>query len=931
MFKEWKAIFRKPTVIVVMIGVALIPALYNVIFLSSMWDPYGKVSNLPVAVVNQDQPARYQEQELTIGKDMVSNFEKSDALDFHIVDETVAKEGLKKGDYYMVVTLPQDLSAKAASILSNHPEQMTIAYQTSSGHSFIAGKMSDSAMIKIQQTIASNVTKTYTNALFEKMGSLKTGMGTAAEGSQKLATGAGQLKEGGQTLTDHLTTLSNSSLSFSNGAQTLSTGLLAYTNGVGQLATGLHQMKEKVPTLVSGVGQLHNGFTTFSSGLTTYTSGVGQLGDGLNQMASQTPQLASGIGQLHTGMNTLTTGLDTYTKGVSQLNLGASNLTNGLTNYSTGLATLSGGASQLSGQSEALRNGVSQLETGIQTLSTQLSPSPSQQEQLAQLTAGLTQLNEAIQNTSGDTSQLSTALTTIATSAQGISAATQADRNSILANLQATAAYQSMTAEQQAELTAAVSATSSTTETAAQAILTTVQGLQEGLTTESPLAKVKESANQILPTASSTLNTLSTSLSSVQTAVTEQLLPASQTLNQRVQLYTTGVDQLAGGASQLNDNSSTLIAGATQLSAGTSQLEQKSADLVSGSSQLATGLGELNGKMPTLIMGMDQLVSGANQLTSKSSELTTGAGQLASGIGQLNTQTPVLASGVDQLVSGVDQLSDKSAQLLSGSHQLADGASKIADGSGQLATGGQVLVGGLGDLQTGSQNLSQGLSSAKDQLNSASTKKENASVLSDPITLSKTDHDNVSVNGVGMAPYMISVALFVAALSTNMIFAKLPSGRHPESCWAWLKSRLEVNGIIAVLAGVLVYGAVHLLGMAANHEALTLFLCVLGSVTFMSMVTALTTWNNKVGAFISLILLLLQLASSAGTYPLALTNRFFQTVHPLLPMSYTVSGLRETISLSGQIGGQVTFLTLVLVLCIGLGMLAYQPQKMEED
>ena len=262
---------------------------------------------------------------------------------------------------------------------------------------------------------------------------------------------------------------------------------------------------------------------------------------------------------------------------------------------------------------------------------------------------------------------------------------------------------------------------------------------------------------------------------------------------------------------------------------------------------------------------------------------------------------------------------------------MADGATKIADGSGQLAAGGQVLVGGLADLQTGSQNLSQGLSSAKDQLNSASTEKENASVLSDPITLSKTDHDNVSVNGVGMAPYMISVALFVAALSTNMIFAKLPSGRHPESRWAWLKSRLEVNGMIAVLAGVLVYGAVHLLGMAANHESLTLFLCVLGSVTFMSVVTALTTWNNKVGAFISLILLLLQLASSAGTYPLALTNRFFQTIHPLLPMSYTVSGLRETISLSGQIGGQVTFLTLVLGLCIGLGMMAYQPQKMEED
>ena len=87
-----------------------------------------------------------------------------------------------------------------------------------------------------------------------------------------------------------------------------------------------------------------------------------------------------------------------------------------------------------------------------------------------------------------------------------------------------------------------------------------------------------------------------------------------------------------------------------------------------------------------------------------------------------------------------------------------------------------------------------------------------------------------------------------------------------------MKSRSEINGIIAVLAGVLVYGGVHLIGLTANHEMRTLILIVITSLAFMSMVTALTTWNNRIGAFFSLILLLLQLASSAGTYPLALTN-----------------------------------------------------------
>ena len=109
MMKEWKAILKKPTFIIVMIGVALIPALYNIIFLSSMWDPYGQVSDLPVAVVNKDQSATYNGQKMEIGKDMVSNLKDNDSLDFHFVDEKAAKDGLKNGDYYMIVTLPEDL------------------------------------------------------------------------------------------------------------------------------------------------------------------------------------------------------------------------------------------------------------------------------------------------------------------------------------------------------------------------------------------------------------------------------------------------------------------------------------------------------------------------------------------------------------------------------------------------------------------------------------------------------------------------------------------------------------------------------------------------------------------------------------------------------------------------------------------------------
>ena len=880
MFKEWKAIFKKPTFIIVMIGISLIPALYNIIFLSSMWDPYGQLSDLPVAVVNNDKEASYNGNTMAIGKDMVSNLKENKTLDFHFVDEEEGKKGLENGDYYMVVTLPSDLSEKAASILTDHPEQMQIDYQTSSGHSFIASKMSDSAMTQLKQNVSTNVTETYTKALFNKMIDLKDGMSQAASGSEKLTDGANQLVAGSQTLTTNLHSLADSSLTFSNGTEQFTKGLSSY---------------------VSGVEQLHLGLGNFNSGLVTYTGAVSQLDSGLGQLSSKSPELVGGINQLYTGV-------EAYTGGVSQLNAGLNQFSSGVSAYTNGVGNLATGANQLSNQSATLRMGVEQLSEGIQQLSSKLYASSGKKDQINQLSSGLNRLNQVIQNIDvGDTKQLDSVLSSIVSLSNQMLASAQSEKATTLANIQSTAAYQSLTSEQQAEISASVSQNSTDSIQSAQSIIALVQGLQGSLENlqnqSSNLSTLKNQANQVLPLASTSLTGLSSGLTEIQGAVTSKLVPDSQSIALGVKAYTIGVDKVSQGASQLSEKNSTLTGSLDQLVSGSNTLTQKS-------SNLTAGVGQLVEKTPELVSGIEKLSTGSNQLNQKSQELI---------------------AGVDKLQSGSSQLADKSSQLISGASQLESGANKLADGAGKLAEGGTKLTSGLEGLQTGVVSLGQGLSNASDQLKSASTESKNAEILSNPLNLSKTDNDQVSVNGIAMAPYMISVALFVAAISTNMIFAKLPSGRHPDSRWAWLKSRAEINGIIAVLAGILVYGGVHLIGLTANHEMRTFILIILTSLVFMSMVTALTTWNSRIGAFFSLILLLLQLASSAGTYPLALTNDFFRAINPWLPMSYSVSGLRQTISMTGNIHHQVIFLAVILVLFICLGMLAYQPKKMEED
>ena len=803
MLREWKAILKKPTFIIVMLGVSLIPALYNVIFLSSMWDPYGKVSDLPVAVVNQDKAVTASGKTLSIGEDVVSSLKENKNLDFHFVSKEDAQNGLEKGDYYMVVTLPSDLSERAASILTDNPQQMKIDYQTSSGHSFIAGKMSDSAMASLKQTVAQNVTDTYTNALFKNIGDLKTGLVKASDGAQQLASGSQQLGSGSQTIADNLRTLNQATSKLSSGAAQFNTGLQTYTGSVAQVSSGL--------------GSLSNGINTYANGVNTVAAGA-------NQLSGRSADLLGGVQQL------------------TQSGDGVQALSTGVTNLNTGLATLK-----------------SSVDTTL----------ANNQQNVSDLANGLTQLNASIQAAASDsavsTDSIEASLTSIAASAQAIINNNQDAKAAALASVQATSAYQGLSSEAKAEIDAAVGASQAGSDQSAQTILSEIDTMRASLETikgasQTKLSQLESASNQVLPQASSMINGLYNGLSTV----------------------STGLGSASGGANQL-----------------------------------VAGVDTLNEKLTT----------GATQLEQGVTSYTNAVGQLSEGTSALASKNPDLLVNTTKLANGAAQLTDKSPELTSSFGKLADGTNQLASGTEKLADGSSALTDNLSKLTVGTSDLSNGLSDAGDKLSTVSTKEDNAKTLADPLTLSKTDENKVEKNGIGMAPYMISVALFVAAISTNIIFSTLPSGQEPKTRRDWLKARIEVNGVISVVAGVLVYGAVHLIGLSANHEWATLGLIVLASMTFMALVTALVTWDSKLGAFASLILLLLQLASSAGTYPLELTSKIFQVINPWLPMSYSVSGLRQTISMNGQIGSQVLFLAFVLVLFMALGTLVYRTDK----
>ena len=199
---------------IAMAAIVLIPTIYTTLFLGSMWDPYGNVDQLPVAVVNNDKSVDYEGKELAVGDELVDKLRENDQLDFHFVSADKAEKGIEDGTYYMVITIPENFSENASTLMDDEPQKMELQYVTNPGTNYIASKMSETALAKIQKEVSESVTKEYTETIFDQLGTIGSGMSDAADGALQIQDGVSDLKDGNTKITDNLKLLSDSSLTF---------------------------------------------------------------------------------------------------------------------------------------------------------------------------------------------------------------------------------------------------------------------------------------------------------------------------------------------------------------------------------------------------------------------------------------------------------------------------------------------------------------------------------------------------------------------------------------------------------------------------------------------------------------------------------------------------------------------------------------------
>ena len=359
-----------------------------------------------------------------------------------------------------------------------------------------------------------------------------------------------------------------------------------------------------------------------------------------------------------------------------------------------------------------------------------------------------------------------------------------------------------------------------------------------------------------------------------------------------------GASQLAGGLGQLNAQVPTLTTGIARLANGTGQLTANSAALNSGASQLAGGLGQLNAQVPTLTSGIGQLANGTSQLAANSAALRSGASQLAGGLGQLNAQVPTLTSGVNQLADGTKQLAANSPQLTSG-------AAKLSQGSDKLATA-----------------LAKGATQVNDNTKNVTSKTSN--MFASPTELKHTNYSYVPNYGYALAPYMLSVALYVGALVFNLVYPIRRLSDPDATATEWWASKLAIGAIMATGTSVVEILLMMASGLQPEHLGATLINAWFFALASTYIVMFLAIAFGNIGRFIGIIFLVLQLGSCGGSFPIQITRAmggFFQLINPFLPMTYSVYGFREALTSglgSNQILISVGVQLIYIVVAVGL-------------
>ncbi|MFC3883645.1 YhgE/Pip family protein [Bacillus songklensis] len=635
----------------------------------------------------------------------------------------------------------------------------------------------------------------------------------------------------------------------------VSKGLADASEGAGKLHDGIDSAKNGANDLQGGIDKVKNGINEVHGGIDKAKNGVNELHNGIDSAQN-------GANEIHGGIDNAKSGVNELHNGINSAENGANNLYNGIDSAKSGADKLNKGINETSEGAGKLHIGIEDAKGGAETISSGLDQSLAG---MNELNGKLPQLTSGSEKVSEGAGQLASSLTQWTEGAQSVKDGAAQVSAGLDEMIQKIGGMIAQTSDPQQK-----------------AVL---QSMKDNLT------KLAAGNEQV----EGGLNELSASASK---------------MKDEAEGLSAGANQLHQGQLALGDGMKRLIQGQEQLANGSKQLSSGLGELAVGSAKLQDGTNRLASGSGELVNGMSKLADGSGELANGMNKLSDGSGELANGMNKLSDGSGELANGMNKLSSGSGELANGMNKLSSGSGELANGMNKLSDGSGELANG-------MNELSEGSNELASKLSNGAKEMSDVKANDEVYNMFADPVDVKNTKINKVPNYGTGVAPYFVSLSLFVGALVISIVFPFYEPANVPKNGFSWFIGKFGILAVVGVIQALLV-DAILLVGLGMEVQSVPLFLLfsVFTSLTFMALIQMLVTPLGNPGRFIAIIILILQLSTSAGTFPLELIPAALQPFHSWLPMSYSVAGFKAVIS-SGDFAfmwNNATVLSMFLVI-----------------
>lgn len=425
---------------IIFIVVMLIPLIYSFFYLKSYWNPYGNLSDMQIAVVNLDKGKDDKNQ----GNEFVQSLKDSDTFKICEVSKDEAQEGMKKGNYYATIEIPENFTECLESASTEDKQIAQVTYSPNQATNYLATQIVNSAVKTIELNLQSKIDKEIIANLASKLNEVPDSLQEISNGADTILNGTESLNDGIKQISDGTNTLSNSYKEFDEGVNSAYTGSKSLNSGISQVSDGVETLKNGGKSLDSAIDQINQGADQLSS---QGAEGITELSTGVTDLNTGAKTLNDGVAEYVTGVNTLSENTEVFlNKLIKTADALGDNCDPTLKAFATqaqgffakdpktnmnGFESVAVGGKKVTAGSNSLYAGTQKLAKGTEKLGTLTNGIQSLKTALTQVKQGTTSLNNGIATLQNGTTQLSKGSKSLETGLEKLSSSSSTVDNAI--------------------------------------------------------------------------------------------------------------------------------------------------------------------------------------------------------------------------------------------------------------------------------------------------------------------------------------------------------------------------------------------------------------------------------------------------------------------------------------------------------------------